>query len=107
MSRLLVAVLTVVAWASPASSEPSVLNNINLVSYVIAVDDLGSHECKIDKANLETSLRFIADSSRLKLISAKVMDEKMPTLSFGTIASSGCCGLAVRLTRRGRYSVKQ
>jgi hypothetical protein len=85
MTRLLATLVAVVSWVGPSFAEPSVyLKNMNVVSYAVKVD--ASPECKVDKANLETSLRFLANASRLKLISATTFAEEMPTLSFQIIA---------------------
>jgi hypothetical protein len=86
MTRLLASILAVVSWVAPAIAEPSdYLKNIGVVSYVVSVQNGGGDQCKVDKANLETSPRFLANSSRLKFIPASVGSEAMPTLFFQII----------------------
>jgi hypothetical protein len=82
MTRLLAAILAMVTWAGPTFAEPSnLLKNIEAVSYVVSVEG-EEGECKVDAKNLETSLRFLANSSRLKFFSSKRVSEEMPTLFF-------------------------
>jgi hypothetical protein len=86
MIKLIAAILTL-TWAGPAFAEPSsLLKNMNVITYYVFVNS--SEGCKVDQGNLETSLRFLANSSKIKFIAASEISTEMPTLFIQVTTAS-------------------